>query len=122
MLFMDPESKQLLQNTLALAEENNKLLHKIRGVQRRETIWNTVKILIIMAIALGSFYYIEPYLNKVMDLYNSVTGMEQKINNSPIQDFLKNFKIARVAQLVEHSPEEGRVGSAILPPSTKSKK
>ena len=78
MLFMDPESKQILQNTLALAEENNKLLHKIRGVQRRETIWNTVKILLIVAIALGSFYYIEPYLNKVMGLYNSVTGWNKK--------------------------------------------
>ena len=91
MFHMDPESKQILQNTLALAEENNKLLHKIRGVQRRETIWNTVKILLIVAIALGSFYYIEPYLNKVMGLYNSVTGMEQKINNSPIQGLLKKL-------------------------------
>ena len=91
MLFMDPESKQLLQNTLALAEENNKLLHKIRGVQRRETIWNTVKILVIVAIALGSFYYIEPYLNKVMDLYSSVSDMEQKINDSPLQDLLKGL-------------------------------
>jgi len=88
---MDPESKQLLQNTLALAEENNKLLHKIRGVQRRETIWNTVKILVIVAIALGSFYYIEPYLNKVMDLYSSVSDMEQKINDSPLQDLLKGL-------------------------------
>ncbi len=88
---MDPESKQLLQNTLALVEENNKLLHKVRGVQRRETIWNTVKILVIVAIALGSFYYIEPYLEKVMGLYNSVTGMEQKINNSPLQDLLKEL-------------------------------
>ena len=91
MLFMDPESKQLLQNTLALAEENNKLLHKIRGVQRRETIWNTVKILVIVAIALGSFYYIEPYLNKIMDLYSSVSDMEQKINDSPLQDLLKGL-------------------------------
>jgi len=88
---MDPESKQLLQNTLALAEENNKLLHKIRGVQRRETIWNTVKILVIVAIALGSFYYIEPYLNKIMDLYSSVSDMEQKINDSPLQDLLKGL-------------------------------
>lgn len=91
MLFMDPEIKQLLQNTLALAEENNKMLHKIRGVQRRETIWNVLKFILIIAIALGSFYYVEPYLNKVMDLYGSVSGIQQKINNSPVQDFLKNL-------------------------------
>lgn len=91
MSFMDPETKQLLQNTLALAEENNKMLHKIRGVQKRETFWNVLKFIIIIAIAVGSFYYVEPYLNKVMGLYNSVTGMEQKINNSPIQGLLKKL-------------------------------
>ena len=88
---MDPESKKLLQDTLALAEENNKMLHKIRGVQKRETLWNALKLIIIIGVALGSFYYLEPYLNKVMDLYNSVSGMQQKINNSPVQDFLKNL-------------------------------
>jgi len=88
---MDHESKQLLQNTLALAEENNKMLHKIRGVQKRGTLWQVLKLIVIIGIALGSFYYIEPYLNKIMDLYNSVSGMQQQINNSPIQDLLKKF-------------------------------
>ena len=88
---MDSESRQLLQNTLALAEENNKMLHKIRGVQKRGTLWQVLKLIVIIGIALGSFYYIEPYLNKIMDLYNSVSGMQQQINNSPIQDLLKKF-------------------------------
>ena len=88
---MDQESKQLLQNTLVLAEENNKMLHKIRGVQKRGTLWQVLKLIIIIGIALGSFYYIEPYLNKIIDLYNSVSGMQQQINNSPIQDLLKKF-------------------------------
>ena len=88
---MDSESRQLLQNTLALAEENNKMLHKIRGVQKRGTLWQVLKLIVIIGIALGSFYYIEPYLNKIIDLYNSVSGMQQQINNSPIQDLLKKF-------------------------------
>ena len=88
---MDPESKQLLQNTLALTEENNALLHKIRGVQRRGAIWQALKWIVIFGIAFGSFYFIEPYLNKIMDLYNSVSGIEQKINNNPVQDFLKKL-------------------------------
>ncbi len=88
---MDPESKQMLQNTLALAEENNKLLHKIRGVQKRETLWQVLKLLVIIAIAFGSFYYLEPYLDKVMGLYNSVTGAQQKLNSAPIQDLLKKI-------------------------------
>ncbi len=91
MCFMDPESKQLLQNTLALAEENNKLLHKIRGVQKRETVWRVLKYVVIIAIAFGSFYFLEPYLDKLVGVYDSVMGIQQKVNNSPLQDLLKKF-------------------------------
>jgi len=88
---MDSESRQLLQNTLALAEENNKMLHKIRGVQKRGTLWQVLKLIVIIGIALGSFYYLEPYLNKIVDLYNSISGMQQEINNSPFKDLLKKL-------------------------------
>ncbi len=88
---MDREAKQLLQATLALAEENNKLLHKIRGVQKRETLWQVLKIVVVIAITLGAFYYIDPYLNKLVDMYNSVSGVQEKINSSPLQDLLKKL-------------------------------
>ena len=90
MQFMDEESKKVLQNMLELTEENSKMLHKIRGVQKREAVWQTLKILVIVAIAFGSFYYIEPYLNKVMDLYNSVAGIEEKMSNNPLKSLLGN--------------------------------
>ncbi|PIP69073.1 hypothetical protein CO033_02685 [Candidatus Nomurabacteria bacterium CG_4_9_14_0_2_um_filter_32_10] len=93
---MDPEEKQLLQNTLVIAEENNKLLYKIRGVQNREFIWRVVKILVIVGIAFGSFYFLEPFLNKVIDLYESVLGIQKDIkdvsdNTSSFKDLLKKF-------------------------------
>ncbi|MFA4975086.1 MAG: hypothetical protein WC839_00090 [Candidatus Paceibacterota bacterium] len=92
---MDPELKQMLQKTLALSEENNLILHKIRGVQKREFIWRTLKIIVIIGITLGSFYYLEPYLNKIMDLYSSISGVEQKVNgasnDSLFQGLLKKF-------------------------------
>ncbi|OIO29627.1 hypothetical protein COX93_00935 [Candidatus Nomurabacteria bacterium CG_4_10_14_0_2_um_filter_30_12] len=93
---MDPESKELIQDTLKLTEENNELLHKIRGVQKRETLWQVAKMILIIGITLGSFYYIEPYLNKMMDLYNSITGIQQDVKNvsdgtSSFKDLLKKF-------------------------------
>lgn len=88
---MDPESKKLLESTLSLTEENNEMLHKIRGVQKRETLWRVLRLFIIVGIAFGAFYFLEPYLNKVMDLYSSVTGMQQKISDSPLNDLLKKF-------------------------------
>ena len=78
---MNSESEELLKNTLTLARENNKMLHKIRRVQKRETFWHVLKLIIIIGIALGSFYFIEPYLNKIVNLYNSVFSMQQNIKN-----------------------------------------
>ena len=91
---MDPESKKLLEDTFRLAQENNQMLHKVRSVQKWATFWLTLKIFVIIVIALGSFYYLEPYLNKIVDLYNSISGTEQKLNEGggSFQDLLKKFQ------------------------------
>ena len=78
---MDPEAKELLQNTLLLTEENNKILHQIRGVQKREAIWRVLKILVIVGIAFGSFYFLEPYLDKVMSMYDGVKTNIDSVNS-----------------------------------------
>jgi hypothetical protein len=90
---MDPESKKLLEETFRLAEENNRMLHKVRSVQKWAAFWSGLKIFIIIGITLGAFYFLEPYLKKVMDLYGSVSGtsQEQNVDGSSIQDLLKKF-------------------------------
>jgi hypothetical protein len=89
---VDPESKKLLEDTYSLALENNKMLHKVRNVQKWATFWSWLKVFLIIGITFGSFYFLEPYLNKVVDLYNSVSGTQQKLNgSSSIQDLLKKF-------------------------------
>jgi hypothetical protein len=90
---MDPESKKLLEETHTLAEENNKMLHEVRNVQKWSTFWQTFKVLVIIGIALGSFYFLEPYINNAVNLYKSVSGTAQNANgtNSSFQDFLKKL-------------------------------
>jgi len=90
---MDPESKRLLEETFALAEENNKMLHKVRSVQKWSAFWRTVKVILIIGIAFGAFYFMEPYLNKIIETYNYITGSAQKLNTSAssLQDLLKKF-------------------------------
>jgi len=87
---MDEESKKMLQNMLELTEENNKMLHKVRGVQRRGAIWQTLKVIVILSIAFGSFYFLEPYLNKIMETYDSIVGVGQEIKDSPLNNLLGN--------------------------------
>lgn len=90
---MDPESKKLLENTFILAQENNKMLRKIRSVQKWSIFWSWLKIIVIIGITLGSFYFLQPYINKIVDLYSSISGVEQELNDSDssFQDLLKKF-------------------------------
>lgn len=63
---MEQEEKKLLQNTFNLAEENNKMLHKVRGVQKRHAIWGVAKIIIIIAIAVGAYYFLQPFVKSIL--------------------------------------------------------
>jgi hypothetical protein len=89
---MDPESKKLLEKTYSLTQENNKILHKIRSVQKWDTIWSALKVLIIIGIALGSFYFLEPFVNKFITIWDNISGsQQQKLNSNPVQDFFKKL-------------------------------
>lgn len=67
---MDPESKRLLEETLELTQENNKMLHKVRSVQQWATFWSLLKVFLIVGIALGSFYFLQPYIDQLMSIYS----------------------------------------------------
>lgn len=91
---MDPESKKLLEETFRVVQENNQMLHRVRSIQKWSAFWQTLKILVIIGIALGSFYFLQPYVDKTLDLYNSISGPQQKASdtdNNYFQDFLKKF-------------------------------
>ena len=69
---MDPEFKQLLEANLKVAKENNNMLRKMRGAQRRANIFKFLYWLVIIGIAVGAFYFLQPYFQVVQDLYQQV--------------------------------------------------
>ncbi|HBA46133.1 hypothetical protein A2W67_02500 [Candidatus Nomurabacteria bacterium RIFCSPLOWO2_02_40_28] len=77
---MDPESKKLLEETFALAEDNNKILHSMRRSMRVQRIMSVLYWAIIIGSAVGAYYFIQPYIDQMMQLYGSAS------------DVLKNFK------------------------------
>ena len=89
---MDPESKKLLENTFELTKDNNKLLRKIRGVQKWQAFYSIAKIVVIVGIALGAVYYLEPYVDKLIGLYNQISGVKQSLDSSSVGNILKNIK------------------------------
>jgi len=90
---MDPESKKLLEETLTLEQENNKILHSMRRSMMWTRVMNVIYWLIIIGISVGAFYFLQPYFDKVIGLYNTISGTEQKVNttSNSFQDLLKKL-------------------------------
>jgi len=84
---MDQEVKNLLEENLRLSKENNELLLKIRSVQRWAQITRIFYWFIIIGVSVGAFYYIQPYLGNLLNVY---TGGVSGINN--VSDITKSFK------------------------------
>ncbi len=91
---MDPESKKLLEETFKLEQDNNKILRSMKRSMLWARVMNVIYWLIIIGISVGAFYFIQPYFNKVLDLYNSISGAKQSTNttdSSSFQDLLKKL-------------------------------
>jgi len=69
---MDPESKKLLEESLTLAKDNNNMLHSMRRSMRMQRAMTAFYWLFIIGSAVGAYYFIQPYLDTVLDMYSSI--------------------------------------------------
>ncbi len=79
---MDPRDREMLEQALELAEENNKLLKRLYTSMWWSRITRVLYWVIIIGTAVGAYYYVEPYLNSILKLYNNIPsafGGVQKI-------------------------------------------
>ena len=77
---MDEQNKRLLEENLALAKENNQMLKKVLRSQKRGEIMKIVYWLLIIGIAFGAFYFVQPYLENVISIYTNTAGVLEEIN------------------------------------------
>jgi hypothetical protein len=73
---MTPEEKSLLERTYKITEENNKILRSIRRSNRLSLALRIAYWVIIIGIAIGSFYFIQPYANALLNFSNQGQGLE----------------------------------------------
>ncbi|MBI1974253.1 MAG: hypothetical protein HYS51_00095 [Candidatus Zambryskibacteria bacterium] len=69
---MNPEERALLEQTLKLSEENNRMLRNIRKTQRRAAIYGFIKLVIIIVPLVAGYLFLQPYLNQALEGYNGV--------------------------------------------------
>jgi len=96
ILSMDEEIKGLLKENLSLSKENNQLLKKVRNFQRWSQITRFLYWFVIIGIAVGAFYFIQPYLGGVLNLY---TGGVSDINS--VKDINKTLSVENWRDLIK---------------------
>ena len=69
MVYMEDEDRKLLEEVLELSRENQRMIKSMYRSQWWSRIWKSLYWIIILGIAFGSFYFLKPYLDKVMELF-----------------------------------------------------
>jgi hypothetical protein len=67
---MSPEERELLDKSVALAEDNNKILHAMRRSMRIAHTVTVVYWIIIIASLVGTYYFVQPYVNQIITAYD----------------------------------------------------
>ncbi len=79
---MEPHERELLQEILELAKKNNKILHGMQVASRWGRFFKAIYWIIFIAIILGSTYYLQPYVDKMLEMYKTASTQLQDIQNS----------------------------------------
>ncbi len=81
---MSPEERELLNKSVALAEENNKILHSMKRSMRLASIARAVYWVFIIGSAVGAYYLIQPYIDQLTEVYSGA--------QSNLSDFKEMFQ------------------------------
>jgi hypothetical protein len=86
-------NEQQQQELFELVKENNKILHKLRFHQQVQTVTRILQFLFVIGLFGASYYFLQPYLEKVISLYNQVQETAQTASEfkSTLQGGFLNF-------------------------------
>ena len=71
---MPPEEKELLQKSVELGEENNRMLRAMKRSMLWSRIMSILYWVLIIGISVGAFYFLQPYVDQVVKTYGSVSN------------------------------------------------
>jgi hypothetical protein len=91
---MTPEEKSLLERTYKMAEENNSILRSIRRSNRIAAAMRILYWVVIIALSVGAYYFIQPYMTLMLKSVNSLSGLSSDLNSATsaaqsLKDLLK---------------------------------
>ena len=90
MSMYDTEDRKMIKRTLALAEENNKILKKLHRSLKWSRFFRMIYWLVVLGITLGAYYYIQPYIDNTVSLFDSIKQTLGQIHSAPASETIKN--------------------------------
>jgi len=66
---MDPETKELLEETLKVSRENNRLLRKMQSAILWGRIFKIIYWIIILGSIFGLYYFLQPVIDSLGEAY-----------------------------------------------------
>ncbi len=79
---MDPNLDTRLKGIEERLEKNHQLLVRIRRVQRNGQLFKIFYWVLILMLAFGSFYFIQPYLSQLLETYTGIQTSQEQVQNS----------------------------------------
>ncbi len=79
---MDPQIDARLKSIEEKLEKNHQILVRMRQVQRNGQLLKAAYWILIILLGLGAFYYVEPYIKGLMDVYSGFQDTQSSLQNS----------------------------------------
>ena len=85
---MSPEERKLLEEVVNLSRENHRLLKKMHRALWWQRLVFWIKWLIVVLVSLGAYYFIQPWIDQLIQLYGSLLpGLENLKSIQSLQGF-----------------------------------
>lgn len=78
---MPEDIEKKIEELTRMVAENTRVVKKIRSVQKWNNIWTLLRYVIIIGLAIGAFYFVEPYYKQVQDLYAKGSAQFNSFSN-----------------------------------------
>ena len=78
---MDSEDRKKLNRALEISEENNTMLKALVRSMRWSRLFKILYWSILIAVSVGAFYYLQPYVDKLSSAYTSLEKRVSHVNS-----------------------------------------
>lgn len=76
--MVDVEKETSIERLTKLAEENNRMLRKLHRSLLIGRIFRIIYWVIIIGVAVGVFYFLQPYYEGALNFYDNLTNTQEE--------------------------------------------